>query len=85
MLSLEPQFDGNTVRQQMSSLTTELHQLHSEANSTIQNATSHRIKFAEEHVAIVDDWFVRTRALLDYWAKGEEECPSESREVCTRH
>lgn len=85
MLSLEPQFDSTTLRQGMSSLTTELHQLHSEANNTIQKAISHRIKFAEEHVAIVDDWLVRTRTLVDYWAKGEEEYPSENREVGTKH
>ena len=84
MLFLEPQFDSTTLRQQMSSFTTQLHQLHSEANSTIQNAISHRIKFAEEHVAIVDDWLLRTRARVDYWSKGEEESSSESREVGTK-
>lgn len=81
MLSLQPQFDGTAIHQKMSSLTTELHQLHSEANSTIQNAISHRVKFAEERVAIVDDWLLRVRALIESWVKGEEECTAEIKEV----
>ena len=83
MLSLEPQFDGTTIRQEMSLLTTELHQLHSEANNTVQSTTSHRIKFADERVAIVDDWLLRIRALVDSWVKGEEQYTAESREVGT--
>lgn len=85
MFSLEAEFDSTTIHQQMSSLSTELHRLQSEANNTIQNAISHRINFAEEHVAIVDDWFMRTRALVNYWAKEEEKCSSESREVSTNN
>ena len=84
MLSLESQFDSNAVCQEMSALTTELHQLHSKANSSIQNAVSHRIKFAEEHMAIADDWLGQTRTLVDYWAKGEEECLPDKKEVGTK-
>ncbi len=70
LLSLEPQFSGQPIKDQIQSHKDSYQALQVDASVVIQSAISHRLKFAKESCEIFDDWLKRVDAQLHAVSQG---------------
>ena len=64
LLSLEPQFNGQPIRDQVESLKDSFQALQVDSSVVIQSAVCHRLKFAKESSEIFDDWIKKVDTQL---------------------
>jgi hypothetical protein len=84
LLSLEPHYNGCLIKDEVSSIEGQLNLVSSEANTIILSAIGHRETFAQETLAILDNWLERTEEELNIIKKNKSVPSLEYKQTMTQ-